>query len=69
MPARATLIYLTEKYMDETRYRSYITDMLWAPANGKHFTDYKRFSELYAKPNSVQKENGEDILNDLINAW
>lgn len=52
MPARASLIYIAEKHrfeMDELRYKYYIADMLWAPANGKNFKEAERYIELEDK--------------------
>lgn len=68
MPPKIVNIYLTEKYKHETALENYITDMLWAPANSMVYKKCKRYSELYTVNNEPEL-NGEEILNELLNAW
>ncbi|MDL2253829.1 hypothetical protein LJC49_07130 [Ruminococcaceae bacterium OttesenSCG-928-I18] len=62
---------MPEKYKRESRqdaYQSYVTDMLWAPANQKVFKDVKRFSELLPldKPHGGRRKPANEILQNLI---
>lgn len=69
MPSSVVCIYLYEKYKHETRLENYITDMLWAPANGMQFKNSKRYSEFNNKNNNEKPLDGKEILNELVNAW
>lgn len=69
IPVRMIPLYLIEKHMHETELTNYITDMLWAPANGMKYKNIKRYSEIHAGKENNPELNGEDILNELINAW
>lgn len=66
MPIHASVIYIYEKYQHETRWETYIADMLWAPANGKKYENYKRYSESNAPKAKTTEKSGDGILAEIL---
>jgi len=66
MPAKATIIYIREKYVHETRFENYLMDMLWAPANGMQFKNSKRYGEFSKQEQHYDNKSGDEIVDGII---
>jgi len=70
MNAMASIMYISEKYLQEQKqlqYNNYIADMLWAPANGKQFKEVERYIELSEEKKKIKKVTIKDVRDSIAN--
>lgn len=62
--------YLVGKCRHETQFETYITDMLWAPANNMGFKEYPRYHEMLPQMNreieAITKESVKERFLALL---
>jgi hypothetical protein len=72
LTAKTALMYIRNKYVHETQYETYVTQMLWAPANGMMYKNAKKYTDILQEQKRKIKpdtRSSEEIVNDMINKF